>query len=203
MQQFKIQSILSAAEAGSGNILANNQAATIRRSGSGEIAKLYSLNSITSPLLPNPFLTDQYGQFAFFAQDGKYKVFNAENVEIAEFILQDPFMTMVERDGAPLTVTGQNHNNHFMIDSENPMTVTVGRPVMDSPIDYQTGILIYFTQIGDGPVILEPLPAGGGFPAVELIWPENSSPQTYGKGATIGIESRNETQWIVTGHLGI
>jgi hypothetical protein len=115
----------------------------------------------------------------------------------------DPFMTMVERDGTPLTVTGQNHNNHFMIDSENPMTVTVGRPVMDSPIDYQTGILIYFTQIGDGPVILEPLPAGDGFPAVELIWPENSSPQTYGKGATIGIESRNETQWIVTGHLGI
>lgn len=202
MQQFKIQSILSAAESGTGNILANNQAATIRRSGSGEIAKLYSLNSIASPLLPNPFFTDQYGQFAFFAQDGKYKVFNSENIEIAEFILQDPFMTVVEKTIEPFTVTGQNHNNHFMVNSENAVVVTVGRPVMDSPIDYQTGILIYFTQIGAGPVVLEPLPEGDGFPAVELIWPENSSPQTYGQGATIGIESRNETQWIITGHLG-
>ena len=196
MQQFKIQSILDAAEAGNGNILAKNQAATIRRSGSGEIAKLYSLNDINSPLLPNPFFTDVFGQFAFFAQDGKYKVFNAANVEIAEFILQDPFMTMIETSSTTLTVTGQNHNNHFMVDAENPVTVNVGAPVIDSPIDFQTGLLIYFTQIGDGIVFLEPIEG------IELIWPENSSPQTYGKGATIGIESRNQTQWVVTGHLG-
>ena len=157
MQQFKIQSILDAAEAGNGNILAKNQAATIRRSGSGEIAKLYSLNDINSPLLPNPFFTDVFGQFAFFAQDGKYKVFNAANVEIAEFILQDPFMTMIETSSTTLTVTGQNHNNHFMVDAENPVTVNVGAPVIDSPIDFQTGLLIYFTQIGDGIVFLEPI----------------------------------------------
>lgn len=196
MQQFKIQSILDAADAGTGNILAKNQAATIRRSGSGEIAKLYSLNDISSPLLPNPFFTDVYGQFAFFAQDGKYKVYNAENVEIAEFILQDPFMTIIDTALTELSVSGVNHNNHFMCDNENPVIVTVGAPVIDSPIDFQTGLLIYFTQIGDGVVFLEPIEG------IELIWPENSSPQTYGKGATIGIESRNTTQWVVTGHLG-
>lgn len=199
MQQFKIQGILDAAQAGSGNILAKNQAVTIRRAGSGEIAKLYTLNDITSDLLPNPFFTDVYGQYAFYAQDGKYKAYNSLNVEIAEFILQDPFMTIVEKsDPAELSfgVTGLNHNNHFMVDNENQVTVFVGAPVMDSPIDFQTGILIFFTQIGDGIISLEPI-AG-----IELIWPVDSSPTTYGKGATIGIESRNETQWVVTGHLG-
>lgn len=199
MQQFKIQGILDAAQAGSGNILAQNQAVTIRRAGSGEIAKLYTLNDITSALLPNPFFTDVYGQYAFYAQDGKYKAYNALNVEIAEFILQDPFMTIVNKfNPAELAfgVTGVNHNNWFVVDNENQVTVTVGKPVMDSPIDFQTGILIYFTQKGDGLVALQPI-AG-----IELLIPDDSSAQTYGKNSTIAIASVSETEWVVTGNLG-
>lgn len=199
MQQFKIQGILDAAQAGSGNILANGQAVTIRRSGSGEIAKLYTLNDITSALLPNPFFTDIYGQYAFYAQDGKYKAYNAANVEIAEFILQDPFMTIVNKFNPTelaFGVTGLNHNNFFIIDNENQVTVTVGKPVMDSPIDFQTGILIYFTQKGDGPVVLQPI-AG-----IEILVPDDSSAQTYGKNSTIAIASISETEWVVTGNLG-
>lgn len=112
-------------------------------------------------------------------------------------------MTIVEMGGIPFSVTGQNHNNHFMIDSEEPLIVTVGKPIMDSPIDFQTGILIYFTQIGDGVVFLEAEEAEESETQIELIFPENSSPQTYGKGATIAIASRNPTQWVVTGNLGI
>lgn len=199
MQQFKIQGILDAAQAGSGNILAQNQAVTIRRAGSGEIAKLYTLNDITSPLLPNPFFTDVYGQYAFYAQDGKYKAYNALNVEIAEFILQDPFMTIVNKlNPTELTfgVTGVNHNNWFVINNENQVTVTVGKPVMDSPIDFQTGILIYFTQIGSGVVVLQP--AAG----ITLKIPDDSSAQTYGKNSTIAVASISETEWVVTGNLG-
>lgn len=199
MQQFKIQGILDAAQAGSGNILAQNQAVTIRRAGSGEIAKLYTLNDIASPLLPNPFFTDVYGQYAFYAQDGKYKAYNALNVEIAEFILQDPFMTIVNKFNPTelaFGVTGVNHNNWFVVDNENQVTVTVGKPVMDSPIDFQTGILIYFTQKGDGLVALQPI-AG-----IELLIPDDSSAQTYGKNSTIAIASVSETEWVVTGNLG-
>lgn len=199
MQQFKIQGILDAAQAGSGNILAQNQAVTIRRAGSGEIAKLYTLNDITSTLLPNPFFTDIYGQYAFYAQDGKYKAYNAANVEIAEFILQDPFMTIVNKFNPTelaFGVTGLNHNNWFVVDNENQVTVTVGKPVMDSPIDFQTGILIYFTQKGDGLVALQPI-AG-----IELLIPDDSSAQTYGKNSTIAIASVSETEWVVTGNLG-
>lgn len=199
MQQFKIQGILDAAQAGSGNILAQNQAVTIRRAGSGEIAKLYTLNDIASTLLPNPFFTDIYGQYAFYAQDGKYKAYNAANVEIAEFILQDPFMTIVNKFNPTelaFGVTGLNHNNWFVVDNENQVTVTVGKPVMDSPIDFQTGILIYFTQKGDGLVALQPI-AG-----IELLIPDDSSAQTYSKNSTIAIASVSETEWVVTGNLG-
>lgn len=57
MQQFKLQSILNQAQQENNfNILAQNKAVTIRRSTSGEIAKLYSENNIASALLPNPFL---------------------------------------------------------------------------------------------------------------------------------------------------
>lgn len=199
MQQFKIQGILDAAQAGSGNILAKNQAVTIRRAGSGEVAKLYTLNDIASPLLPNPFFTDVYGQYAFYAQDGKYKAYNALNVEIAEFILQDPFMTIVNKFNQTelaFGVAGINHNNWFIVDNENQVTVTVGKPVMDSPIDFQTGILIYFTQKGDGIVALQPI-AG-----IELLIPDDSSAQTYGKNSTIAVASISETQWVVTGNLG-
>lgn len=199
MQQFKIQGILDAAQAGSGNILAKNQAVTIRRAGSGEVAKLYTLNDITSPLLPNPFFTDVYGQYAFYAQDGKYKAYNALNVEIAEFILQDPFMTIVNKFNPTelaFGVTGVNHNNWFVVDNENQVTVTVGKPVMDSPIDFQTGILIYFTQKGDGIVALQPITG------IELLIPDDSSAQTYGKNSTIAVASISETKWVVTGNLG-
>jgi hypothetical protein len=157
------------------------------------------LDDISSPQLPNPFTTNDFGQFKFYAQDGKYKAYSATNVELAEFILQDPFMTIKERGSTPFSVTGLNHNNHFMIDSEQPVTITVGRCTMDSPIDFQKGVLMFFTQIGEGVVILEADPEEDG---LILIYPEESSPKTFSKGATIAIESRNENEWVVTGHLG-
>lgn len=199
MQQFKIQGILGAAQTGSGNILAKNQAITIRRAGSGEIAKLYSLNSITSDLLPNPFSTNEFGQFAFYAQDGTYKVYNTINVEIAEFILQDPFMTIVNKfNPTEITfgVSGLNHNNWFVIDNENQVKVIVGKPIMDSPIDFQTGILMYFTQKGEGQILLEAISG------INLLVPDDSSPTTYSQNSTIAIASVSETEWVVTGNLG-
>jgi hypothetical protein len=203
MQQFYIQAILDKAQQSDNfNIVAKAKAVTIRRSSSGELAKLYTLNDINSPLLPNPFPTNNFGQFKFYAQDGKYKAYNANNEELAEFSLQDPFMTVKEVDGTPFSVTGQNHNNHFMVNSEEPITIIVGKPVMDSPIDFQTGILIYFTQIGQGVVILEPLAPVGLETPIQIICPESSSPQTFGQGATIAITSRNQTQWVATGNLG-
>lgn len=203
MQQFYIQSILDKAQQENNfNILAQNKAVTIRRSSTGEKAKLYTLDDITSPELPNPFFTDQYGQFKFYAQDGKYKAYSATNVELAEFILQDPFMTIKEVGATSFMVTGLNHNNHFMVDSEEPVTIIVGKPVMDTPIDYQKGILIYFTQIGEGIVFLETLELPEEEAPLNLIYPTDSSPQTFSKGSTIAIESRNNTDWVVTGNLG-
>lgn len=203
MQQFKLQAILNEAQQSENfNILAKNKTITIRRSTSGELAKLYSENNIASLLLPNPAPTDIYGQFSFYAQDGKYKIYNSENVELAEFTLQDPFMTVIEVGAIPFTVTGQNHNNCFMINSEENITITVGKPIMDSPLDYQTGILMFFTQIGEGVIFLEPEIAIPPETQINLIVPENSSPQTYGIGSTIGILSRNNHTWVVTGNLG-
>lgn len=204
MQQFYIQSILDKAQQENNfNILAQGKPVTIRRSSTGEIAKLYSEDNIGSPQLPNPFLTNEFGQFKFYAQDGKYKAYNTENVELAEFILQDPFMTVKEVGSGSFTVTGLNHNNHFMVDSEEPVTIIVGKPVMDTPIDYQKGILIYFTQIGEGPVFLETLTLPVNEAPLNLICPKSSSPQTFEQGSTIAIESRNNTDWVVTGNLGV
>lgn len=198
MQQFYIQSILNRAEQGNNfNILAANRLITIRRSSTGELAKLYPTNVVGATLLPNPFMTDVNGQYKFYAQDGKYKAYNADNQEVAEFILQDPFMTIIENTGVTVgPLDGRYHNHHFCLDNINDITVTIGAPVIDSPIDFQTGLLMFFTQIGDGQVYLEPIPG------IELIYPEGSNPVTYSKGATIAIESRNNTQWIVTGNLG-
>lgn len=203
MQQFYIQAILDKAQQENNfTIVAQNKSVTIRRSSTGEIAKLYSEDDIASPLLPNPFPTNQFGQFKFYAQDGKYKAYNSENVELAEFILQDPFMTIKEVGATPFTVTGLNHNNHFMVNSEEPIIITVGKPVMDTPIDYQKGILIYFTQIGEGIIYLETLVLPEGQEPLKLIYPKDSSPQTFSQGSTIAIESRNNTDWVVTGNLG-
>jgi len=203
MQQFYIQSILDKAQQENNfNILAQNKAITIRRSSTGELAKLYSEDNILSPQLPNPFFTNAFGQFKFYAQDGKYKAYGATNVELAEFILQDPFMTIKEVGGTSFTVTGLNHNNHFMVNSEEPVTIIVGKPVMDTPIDYQKGILIYFTQIGEGGVFLETLELPEEETPLNLIYPKDSSPQTFSQGSTIAIESRNNTDWVVTGNLG-
>jgi hypothetical protein len=56
-----------------GNIAKNVQV-TIRKSSDNTLASLYSVNSTSSPQLPNPLVTDVNGQYTFFAEDGKYDI---------------------------------------------------------------------------------------------------------------------------------
>jgi hypothetical protein len=56
-----------------GNIAKNVQV-TIRKSSDNTLAELYSVNSTSSPQLPNPLSTDVNGQYTFFAEDGKYDI---------------------------------------------------------------------------------------------------------------------------------
>lgn len=105
-------------------------------------------------------------------------------------------MVPVDTGANEFTVTGDNHVNHFCCTSNGTVTVRVGAPVVTGVPQPMKGLLIFFTQIGDGLVRLVPEPG------ITLIYPEDAAPVTYSKGATIGIESRNATEWIVTGHVG-
>lgn len=105
-------------------------------------------------------------------------------------------MVMVDTAATTITVTGDQHVNHLCCTADNPVIVTVGAPTVTGVTNPMKGILIFFTQIGDGIVTL--VPADG----ITLIYPDGSTPSTYSKGATIAIESRNATEWIVTGHVG-
>jgi hypothetical protein len=105
-------------------------------------------------------------------------------------------MVMVDTAATAFAVSGDQHVNHFCCTSDNAVAVTVGAPMTTGITDPVKGILIFFTQIGDGVVTLVPAPG------ITLIYPDGSTPTTYSKGATIGIESRNATQWVVTGNMG-
>lgn len=207
MQMFYIQSILNqAVPTDNYNIVAKNRVVTIRRSYTGELAKLYSDDDLNSELLPNPITTDNLGQFKFYAPDGKYKAYDVNNILLAEFVLQDPFMTIREFSDADseallelstVGLSGLNHNNHLMIDSASWVEVKINAPTMDSPTDFQKGVMIFITQIGQG--VIELIEAEG----IELIYDElTTSAQTAGPGTTIGLTSRNPNQWVVVGRVG-
>jgi len=66
---------------------------TVRKSSDNSLATLYSTNSVSSPVLPNPLTSDQNGQFWFYADDGKYNLsFNNGAPTIFEVQLRDLFI---------------------------------------------------------------------------------------------------------------
>lgn len=105
-------------------------------------------------------------------------------------------MNMVITPDTSFSVSADNHITHFCCTSNSGVGVTVNAPILTSTGDPVTGALIFFTQIGDGTINL--VAASG----ISLIYPEDASPTTFSKGATIAIESMSATQWIVSGNMG-
>jgi hypothetical protein len=91
-------------------------------------------------------------------------------------------------------VTEADHTKHLYFTSNTDVTVTVGVGVGTTASD--KSLLVFLTQLGDGAVRLVP-DAG-----VTLIYPTESMPVTYSKGATLALESVEDTHWLLVGNMG-
>jgi hypothetical protein len=105
-------------------------------------------------------------------------------------------MNIVTTSNTAFSVSADNHITHYCCTANMDVDVIVNAPILTETGEPVTGALIFFTQVGEGVVRL--VPSSG----ISFIYPEDASPTTFSKGATIAIESMSPTQWIVTGNMG-
>lgn len=96
--------------------------------------------------------------------------------------------------GTTYTVTAADHTKHLYFTSNTDVTVTVGVATGTTASD--KSLLVFITQLGDGAVRLVP------DVGVSLIYPTESTAVTYSKGATLALESVEDTHWLLVGNMG-
>lgn len=103
-------------------------------------------------------------------------------------------ITRVIHTGNTLTASPATHTKHYFCTSDQDIIVTVERGTGTS----QGGksFLTFFSQLGQG--VIHFVPVDG----VDLIYPVESSPSTYSKGASVALESIDDTTWLLAGNLG-
>lgn len=97
-------------------------------------------------------------------------------------------------ESATYTVTPADHTKHLYFTSNTDVTVNVS--VATGTTAGNKSVLVFLTQLGDGIVRL--VPEAG----VELVYPTESAAVTYSKGATLALESVQDTQWLLVGNMG-
>lgn len=95
--------------------------------------------------------------------------------------------------GSSLSVNSSNNAKHYAFTSNNLNTVVLNEAI--SVAETGKGVVVFFTQLGDGTVLLTG--AGG----IEVVVPENSVASTYDKGSTIAALAITSTKWIVMGNM--